>query len=41
MQTLSEFIGKPLLTKAGEQSCTIKNSLLSKNLKAVRSFEYF
>ena len=41
MQTLSEFIGKPLLTKAGEQAGTIKNALLSKNLKAVRAFEYF
>ena len=41
MQNLSDFIGKALYTKAGERAGTIKNALLSKNLKTLRAFEYF
>ncbi len=41
MQTLGDLIGKPLFTKAGERVGTVKNGLLSKNLKALRAFEYF
>ena len=41
MRKLSEFIGKPLFTRAGECAGTVKNALLSKNLKTVRAFEYF
>lgn len=41
MRKLSDFIGKPLFTKAGENAGTVKNALLSKNLKTVRAFEYF
>lgn len=41
MRKLSEFIGKPLFTRAGECAGTVKNALLAKNLKTVRAFEYF
>ena len=41
MQRLSDCIGKNIFTKSGENAGTVKNALLSKNLKTVRAFEYF
>lgn len=41
MQNLSEWIGKPLLTRAGEHAGTVKNALLTKNLRTARALEYF
>ncbi len=41
MPNISDFIGKPLFDGAGEKAGTVKNALLTRNLKTLRAFEYF